>query len=239
MLPDAIVFDLDDTILSDDAAAESAWRQVCGKFESRFEFRMGTAAGDTLLAAIRGVRRAYLTDFEYLRQRGSDLREARREVLATAMTRLGIEDAALTEEMVDTYIGLKSAAIELVPGAMDTLQCLQQAGIALALITNGPAQEQRAKVERAGLTPLFRSILIEGEFGIGKPHRRVYLHTLEQLNVAPAAAWMVGDNLVGDVGGAQAVGIYGVWVDWQEKGLPPGSPVKPDRIIRSIVELVE
>ena len=49
---------------------------------------------------------------------------------------------------------------------------------------------------------------------------------------------MVGDNLLNDVGGAQAVGIYGVWVDGQGTGLPEDSPVKPDRIVRSIVELV-
>ena len=31
-LPSAIIFDLDDTILSDDAVSDSCWEQVCRKF---------------------------------------------------------------------------------------------------------------------------------------------------------------------------------------------------------------
>ena len=48
---------------------------------------------------------------------------------------------------------------------------------------------------------------------------------------------MVGDNLFADVGGAQAVGIYGIWIDWRGNGLPDNAPAIPDRIIRSILQL--
>jgi FMN phosphatase YigB (HAD superfamily) len=48
---------------------------------------------------------------------------------------------------------------------------------------------------------------------------------------------MVGDNLYADVGGAQAVGIYGIWIDWRGNGLPDNTPAIPDRIIRSILQL--
>ena len=49
---------------------------------------------------------------------------------------------------------------------------------------------------------------------------------------------MIGDNLHLDVGGAQALGIHSVWVDCEGKGLPENSSVQPDRILRTIVELV-
>ncbi len=48
---------------------------------------------------------------------------------------------------------------------------------------------------------------------------------------------MVGDNLVFDVGGAQAVGMHGVWVDMRGRGLPEAPVAVPDRIVTSIAEL--
>ena len=233
--PKAIFFDMDDTILSDDVSAEMCWRQVCDNFAPRIE----NAGGDNLLDTIREVRRAYWSDFDYLRRVSPNLRDARRGILAGSFAKLGIEDGALLEEMVDSYMALKAATVAPIPGALDALRHLRQEGVGLALITNGAAEEQRTKVNLAGLEPLFEAILIEGEFGVGKPDPRVFQHSLERLQVEPAETWMVGDNLLGDVGGAQAVGIYGVWVDWRGRGLPENSPVQPERIVRSIVELVE
>jgi putative hydrolase of the HAD superfamily len=155
-----------------------------------------------------------------------------------AFSQLGIDDMALVQEMTDSYMELKSVIVEPFPGALDTLRRLRQVGVRLALITNGIAQEQRSKLRLAELQPLFESILIEGEFGTGKPDARVFRHTLGQLNIRPQETWMVGDNLVGDVGGAQAMGIYGVWVDWRGRGLPADSTIRPDRTIRAITELV-
>ena len=36
----------------------------------------------------------------------------------------------------------------------------------------------------------------------------------------------------------QRLGIYSIWIDVPGAGLPEGSAVKPDRIIRSLTELV-
>jgi FMN phosphatase YigB (HAD superfamily) len=49
---------------------------------------------------------------------------------------------------------------------------------------------------------------------------------------------MVGDKLDWDVAGAQAVGIFGIWLDKAGAGLPQDSTTQPDRIVRSISELV-
>ncbi len=50
---------------------------------------------------------------------------------------------------------------------------------------------------------------------------------------------MIGDNLYFDVGGAQDLGIWGVWVDWRSAGVPADSPVTPDRIVQYISELID
>ncbi len=235
-LPSAIIFDLDDTILSDDAVSDSCWEQVCRKFAGSIDKL--NLSSDGLLTEIRQVRRWFWDDPVRSRRGGLDLVAARQEILSLAFTQLGVQAPALVQEIVDVYMGLKSTTAQLFPGALDTLAALGQRGIKLALISNGNANEQRAKVQRAALEPLFESILIGGEFGVAKPDPRVFHHTLDQLQATPAETWMVGDNLVNDIAGAQAVGIYGVWVDWRGSGLPEDSTVTPDHTIRSIVELV-
>ena len=236
-LPPAVIFDLDDTILSDDAVSDSCWEQVCGTFADRIS-QLGLNPGD-LLSEIRQVRLWFWDDPVRSHRGGLDLVAARREILSLALAQLHTQSSELVQEIVDVYMKLKSDTVLPFPGALDTLAALRERGIKLALISNGNAQEQRAKVRRAGLEPRFESILIGGEFGVAKPDPRVFRHTLEQLQVAPAQAWMVGDNLTNDIGAAQAVGIYGVWVDWRSKGLPPESSVTPDRIINTITELLD
>ena len=124
------------------------------------------------------------------------------------------------------------------PGAIDTLKHFRRNNIPLALVTNGAAEIQRRKIRRFDLEPLFDFIVIESEFGFGKPDERVFQHALNQLGVDKKDAWMIGDDLARDVAGAKQAGIPGIWVDWQNKGLPASSVVQPDRIIRSISELV-
>jgi len=125
------------------------------------------------------------------------------------------------------------------PGALDTLVALRQAGMPMALLTNGDAAGQRAKIERFDLAHFFDCIVVEGEFGVGKPDARVYEHALAALG-APRGreTWMVGDNLAADVGGAQALGLTGIWVDWEGAGLPTDAAAQPDHSIRRIAELL-
>jgi putative hydrolase of the HAD superfamily len=97
---------------------------------------------------------------------------------------------------------------------------------------------QCRKVKRFGLKDYFDYIIIEGDFGIGKPDERVFKQVLLELNTTAEAAWMVGDSLAFDITGGKNAGLSTVWVDWQGTGLPEPTPVRPDRIVRSIAELV-
>ena len=213
---------------------ETCWRQVCqGQAQ-----RIAACSTEELLAEIQNIQRWSLADPDQNRRFGMDARRAPYEILSRAFEHYGIVDEVMIEEMSHTFLELKPVTIELIPGALNTLRSLRERGTKLGLITNGTGEIQRTKVRKAGLEPLFDCILIAGEFGTAKPDPRVFTHTLEQLRVGPDQAWMVGDNLMNDVGGAQAVGIYGVWVDRRDRGLREDSAVRPDRIVQSITELV-
>ena len=107
------------------------------------------------------------------------------------------------------------------------------------MITNGHSAGQREKIDRFDLERFFEYILVEEEFGVGKPDERVYFHTLKKLDAKPSEAWIVGDNLEWEVAAPQRLGITAIWHDPKGRGAPAGSSVRPDRIIRSLPELLQ
>ena len=234
-LPRAILFDLDDTIISASAATPNAMERVCAQFAPRTP---GVSA-EGLYSAFQDAAMEYWS--EPGRQRRGRLNPAAATLVIaeSALDSIGVYDQpGLAEEIAESYLTTREKSLTLYPGAIETLEKLRGEGVRLALITNGSAEGQRGKVVRFGLERYFGCIVIEGEFGVGKPDERVYRHALAALDTEPGDAWMVGDNLEWEVATPQRLGLRGVWVDWAGVGLPEGTSVRPDRIVRAISELV-
>ena len=144
----------------------------------------------------------------------------------------------LANRLADRFTVYREEEMFVFPGAHEAIDRLKALGVKLALVTNGAADTQRAKVERFELAHRFDHIQIEGEHGFGKPDEQAYLHAMAALGVTAPDTWMIGDNLEWEVEAPQRLGIYAIWMDVHGDGLPEGSTVKPDRIIRSLTELV-
>ena len=155
-----------------------------------------------------------------------------------ALAKLGCDDAGLATKIGQRYRDLRDEGIALFPDSIATLEVLRSRGVRLALLTNGSAAGQRAKIERFDLARHFDCVCVEGELGWGKPDERVYVHALKSLNVEPEHVWMVGDNLEWDVAAPMRLGITGIWYDRFKTGVPDGQSPAPDRVIRSLSELV-
>jgi putative hydrolase of the HAD superfamily len=233
MNPRALLLDLDDTILDDSSLIDDSWRQACARYAERL------APLDTahVVDTIRATSKWFWDDPDRHRDGRLQLNAARREVVALALRKLGIDDAELAACIGDVYSHRRDVGMEPLPDAIDTVRWLRDAGYRLALLTNGAAVAQRRKITRFELADLFDAILVEGELGFGKPDERVYARALSALDVKPSEAWMVGDNLEWDVAAPQRVGLRGVWIDARGRGLPEQSSVRPDHIIRSLAEL--
>ena len=203
-----------------------------------FSAELARTGRKQLLDAIKQSRARYWGDAERHRRGRLDIGAARQEIVAAALLRLDVQAPPLAREIADAYALEREQTVRPFPGAIEALQRLRDQGIRLALITNGSGEVQRRKLDRFGLTPLFDCILIEGECGVGKPDERVYRSALAQLGVEPEEAWMVGDHLEWDVDVPQRLGILGIWLDFAGAGLPQASAVRPDRITRSLGELV-
>jgi putative hydrolase of the HAD superfamily len=238
-LPTAILFDLDDTLLVAFGPSQSQWRRTIATFADR----LGPVEAHAVAAAIQTASVELWADpgrHKYWRHR---IGEARRKIVAIAFAELAaaghpVPIQSVGDAMADAYQALHEEELAMFPDAHATLDELKQRGVRLALITNGAGPPQRAKVVRFALEHRFDHIQIEGEHGFGKPEERAYTHAMEVLDVRPHETWMVGDNLEWEVVGPQRLGIHAIWHDGYGIGLPPDSPIVPDRIIRRLSELL-
>jgi putative hydrolase of the HAD superfamily len=227
----ALLLDLDDTLLDYSGGVDISWREACAVCSLPESVDV-----ETLLRAVAETRRWFWSDPTRHREERVNMPRAWQRIAAHALTRLGVTCDGLDAALARAYAAHRRAAMRLFPDAGETLERLRRDGIPLGLVTNGDASQQRDKIERFDLAKYFEVMVIEGEFGAGKPDEVVYRHALDRLGVAPRDAWMVGDHLEFDVDGSQRLGLRGVWIDRQGAGLAD-SPVRPDKIIRSLREL--
>ena len=231
--PRAILIDLDDTLLDDSSNVDACWDDACGVVAPRFK---GVSVG-RLRAEIDRQASWYWSDPKRHRTGRLDLRAVRRHILELVFGELGIDDSGLARDLAEMYRELREKRAQMFPGTMDALDRLRADGVRLGMMTNGAAAAQRAKIERFGLAPYFDHIVIEGEFGAGKPDRRVFEALLSALYTAPEDAWAIGDNLEFDVLAPMQLGLHGIWVDRRNAGLD-GRPGRPHRIVSAFTEIV-
>ncbi|WP_312161454.1 HAD family hydrolase [Phenylobacterium sp.] len=235
-MPKAILFDLDETIISF-GSRRLVLQTVIEEFAARFA---PVAPEDAALAMEAGFRRFWSDEARAAIWR-QDLGAGRILAVEGGFAELRDRVPGLGADFARTFgqrfHAYREEQAAFFPGALETIRAFRALGVKLALVTNGAAEPQRAKVERFNLAPLFDHVQIEGEAGFGKPQEQAYLHAMQALGVEPHETWMVGDNLEWEVAAPQRLGIYAIWHDHMGEGLPPGSAVTPDRIVRSIAEL--
>ena len=163
------------------------------------------------------------------------------DLLAEALPEMGLD---VSEDDVADCV----AAFESIPDptgpkgdALATLETLRARGLKLGLISNSwstPAYRDN-ELRRAGLLDLLAVRVYSSTMDVMKPHPAIFERALRELGVPASQAVMVGDRLAMDIGGAQAVGMRGVWVDNSGRGLPDDASVQPDACIRRLSEIVE
>ena len=128
-----------------------------------------------------------------------------------------IEDEILLDGAADTFEEAQRRGHPVIAGMQDVV-----AGVAarhpIGLITNGPSDIQRLKLEQSGLTGAFGCEVISGELGVGKPDPSVFHGVLEGLAAEPSASVMVGDSWERDVLGGLHAGMSAVWIAGGRRG---------------------
>ncbi|MES2343257.1 MAG: HAD family hydrolase [Pseudomonadota bacterium] len=235
-LPRAILFDLDETIISFGRRP-----LLLAEVAEEFAALLAPLAPSEVAERLESAFRLFWSDAERHKVGRFNLAAARLSIVTGVFADLQGQASGLTPEAAATFAARFHAYREeqarFFPGALEAIDELKRRGVKLALVTNGAAAVQREKIKRFDLADRFDHIQIEGEAGFGKPEEMAYLHAMAALGVTAAETWMVGDNLEWEVAAPQRLGIYAIWHDHLGEGLPEDSPIVPDRIVLSIAEL--
>jgi putative hydrolase of the HAD superfamily len=253
----AILFDLDDTLVVDEAAGEAALLATCVEPQKRYGLEPH-ALVRTVRHCARELWRAAPT-FAYCRAIGLGSVEGlwahflgsapqvktlrawapiyRRDAWANALAAYGVRDMHLAEQLAETFQAERRARHRAFPEVDAVLRELQSR-YRLAIVTNGAPYLQREKLEGVGLIAYFTIVTVSGEVGIGKPDPRIFAHTLARLGVPPTQAVMVGNDLTRDIRGARQAGIAGIWVN-RTGTASAAADIAPDAEITSLLEVVQ
>ncbi len=120
-------------------------------------------------------------------------------------------------------------------GVVEALEALQAEGFRLAVCTNKPERPSRAILEAFDLLHRFELVVGGDTLAVRKPDPRPLLHVLEQLQVPPERAVMVGDSR-NDRLTAKAAGVPCVLLA-EGYGEVRAEQLQPDAIIQSFAEL--
>lgn len=233
-LPRAMLIDLDDTLLASSAAARQAMAAVADRL-----------AADTGLPsapvreALRMAETWFWSDERRRAHARMDQAGARARIVERALAALRVTAAVDAAALGRRFVAERLRVLEPIAGALEAVAELRRRNVRLALVTNGSAAAQRAKIGRHAVDRRFDVVLVEGEVGFGKPDPRIFRLALERLGTDAAEAWMVGDDLAWDIAGAQAAGIHAVWARGHAaSGAAGDGTVRPDRTVDTIAELL-
>lgn len=116
---------------------------------------------------------------------------------------------------------------KLIDGVEGMLQKLSQAGIRVAMVTNGAEMAQKIKLVVTGLDKYFKDIYISDVTGFAKPDIRFFEYVAESMGgLDKKSTLIVGDSLGSDIVGGQRFGIATCWYNHHKK--ENESPITPD-----------
>jgi len=159
--------------------------------------------------------------------------------IGAGLTRLAAQHGRTAVDPIAVAAAFQSlvddSAVALLPGAMEALEYAESSG-PVGLVTNGPAADQRTKLEALGIADRFDTLVFAADLPRKKPHARPFVEALTSIDVPATRAVYVGNSLPYDVAGAQVAGLSAVWL-CRDGTDPDPDPYSPEYRIEDLTEL--
>jgi HAD superfamily hydrolase (TIGR01549 family) len=224
--PRAVLFDLDDTLCDYSTARE---------MRLRIAFSLG-ADGKPLVSKPWDLDQMVAESIR-IHPHGVDHFEE-------LFRKYGVDDPEVARAAARWYRSNRFHGLDYFPGAKLVLRAVRVAqdcasrmtSRPVGIITNGPAEVQRAKIDLLGIDELVDFVIISEEFGEAKPSRAIFAEALQRAGVDATEAVFVGDSPEFDMTGARNMCMRSIWinrhgVEWDQSG------ARPDREVRHIAEV--
>ncbi|MCS7461157.1 HAD family hydrolase [Paenibacillus doosanensis] len=234
----AVLFDLDDTLLWDDRSVKEAFKATCEEAAKHYPSIDPAALEEAVRAEARALYESYETfpftkmiginPFEGLWARfteGENENFRKLEKLAPAyrteswtrgLKAVGIDDAELGYQLGELFPAERRSRPIVYEETFEVLEQLKQ-NYKLLLLTNGSPDLQKEKLAGVPeLAPYFDHIVISGSFGEGKPAVSIFHHAMELLGITAEQGVMIGDKLTTDILGSGRAGMRNMWINRHE-----------------------
>lgn len=227
-LPDAVLFDTDNTLYpytpAHTAAQQAVKEKVVGTFSiSGKDFDEAFNEARNQIKSRLGPTASSHSRLLYL-QRMLEIMGLGSQVL-------------LALDFEQTYWRTFLANAVLFDNVKEVLDDLRLLGIPTAIVTDLTAQIQFRKVVYFGLDHYFNYIVTSEEAGFDKPHEAPFQIALEKMQPKGDCIWMIGDNPINDIRGGKEK-INAVTLQKIHEGVEIGElDCKPDAVFSSFSDL--
>lgn len=193
-LPDAILFDTDNTLYPYEPAHHAAQQAVREKVASTFSI------------SPQDFDRAFNEARQHVKSRlkGTASSHSRLLYLQRMLEIMGLgSQVLLALDFEQTYWRTFLSHAILFDEVKELLDDVRLLGIPTAIVTDLTAQIQFRKVVYFGLDHYFDYIVTSEEAGFDKPHKAPFQIAIDKMQPKGDCIWMVGDNAGSDIRGAR------------------------------------
>jgi beta-phosphoglucomutase len=180
---DAVIFDLNGTLVDDDHLHVRAWKQLCAE-----HFRA-------------------ISDEEYRRDIGG---RTNANILSNTAIFGDLSEQQKTHHAwrkEEYYRALCATELKEVPGATALVRSLRQQGLKLGVATNAPIENRELVLRALGIADCFDVVVGEEHVVHGKPHPEMFFKAANSMQVSPQRCVVFEDSPPG-VQGAKAAGMH-------------------------------
>jgi beta-phosphoglucomutase len=186
---EAVIFDMDGVIIDSHPAHREAWRV--------FLTAIGRPISDAQLDFVLDGRK-------------------RSEILTHFLGELSEDEIREYGKLKDRFFREQLLRIRLIPGVVEMLNKLREAGIATAVATSASESRALHMFEQLQLRDSFDVVVTGNDVILGKPNPSIYALTCHRLKVAPGSS-IAFEDAVSGVKAARAAGLSCVGIASHEK----------------------
>jgi putative hydrolase of the HAD superfamily len=227
-LPDAVLFDTDNTLYPYEPAHASAMKAVEDKV-----VRSLSISPEDFDIAFQAARKQVKT-----RLKKTAASHSRLLYLQRMLEILGLgSQVLLALDLEQTYWRTFLSHAFLFDEVRELLDDLRLQGIPTAIVTDLTAQIQFRKMVYFGLDHCFDCIVTSEEAGFDKPHEAPFCMAIEKMRPRGDVIWMIGDDPQSDIQGSREK-IHAVALQKIHEGVSLGiGACAPDASFEEFVEL--
>ncbi|OXM87912.1 HAD family hydrolase [Paenibacillus rigui] len=260
----AVLFDLDDTLLWDDRSVKEAFLATCTEAAKHYDI-VPAALEDAVRQEARSLYESYETfpftkmiginpfeglwanftegDNENFRKLEKLAPDYRTQSWTRGLKALGIDDPELGYKLGELFPAERRKRPIVYEETFEVLKQLKEK-YKLLLLTNGSPDLQKEKLAGVPeLAPYFDHIVISGNFGEGKPAAALFHHAMDLLGISAEEGVMIGDKLTTDILGSNGIGMRNMWInrhDMQRNDdIIPVYEIKNLREIQGIIDSIQ